>query len=164
MMTQITKFLLAMNTGLIFLISIIGRDLQHFFFNIFDKNQFYVFIALSFVIGFGLLGKYLKPHIRHPDSFIIRAVICIVLMLISQAFISIPEEKLHILLFAFLGFFCSFFPKIWVAISFALVISFSDEFLQHLLPSRYFGWKDVMINACAAILAIIIFRYRKVKE
>ena len=132
-MTRIAKFLLAVNTGFIFLISIIGRDLQHFFFNIFDKNQFYILIALSFFVGFGLLGKFLKPHIRHPDSFIIRAVICIVLMLISQAFISVPEENSHILLFAFLGFFCPFLrpglplPLRWRS---RLAMNFSNIFFQ----------------------------------
>ena len=158
---QSIKILLALNAGVIFLISIIGRDLQHFFFGIFDKNQFYLVIAVSFFIGFVVLGKLLKSQIWHSKTFIIRTCICITLMLISQSFISRPEEKLHLLLFSFLGFFCSFFPKIWFAVAIALLISLGDEVLQHLLPKRYFGWDDVMINAYAALSAIIIFRYGK---
>ena len=160
-MMQSIKILAALNAGIIFLISIIGRDLQHVFFGIFDEKQFYLVIAISFVVGFVVLGKHLKSQLRHSKSFIIRACFCITLMLISQTFISRPEEKLHLLLFSFLGFFCSFFPKIWVAVAIAILISLGDEVLQQLLPRRYFGWDDVMINAYASLSAIIIFRYGK---
>ena len=163
-MMQSIKILVALNAGIIFLISIIGRDLQLVFFGIIDKNQFYLVTAVSFIVGFVVLGKLLKSQIRPLKSFIIRACICITLMLISQSFISRPEEKLHLLLFSFLGFFCSFFPKIWVAVAIALLISLGDEVLQHLLPRRYFGWDDVMINAYAALSAIVIFRYGKYED
>ena len=157
------KLLVAINIGIIFLISIFGRDLQSILFGVLNKNHFGLLIAALFIVGFIVVSRSSYSKIYKKNTFFIRVIICTSLMLISQNFIMRPEEKLHLLLFSFLGFFCSFFPRVSVAFVIVLGVSFGDEVLQYFLPTRYFGWDDVILNSYASIAAILIFRFRKLK-
>ena len=152
--------LILINVATIFTISILGRGLQNFFFSVINKDQFYIVIAISFIFGFISLGVLLRSKITNSNSFFLRVSFCILIMLISQSYIVRPEEKLHLLLFSFLGFLISFFHKVRFGLTVGLLVSFGDEVLQYFVPNRFFGWDDVMINLYAAYVTFFILKYK----
>lgn len=153
------RTLLFFNALSIFAISIFGRELQAFTFRFMSPAHFYIFIMLGLILGFGFI--YLIQKHNPIQLFVVRATACTALMFVTQSFIEIPEEKLHLLLFSLLGLLCFLSFKLSVAILIALAVSLADEVLQHYLPRRYFGLHDVLINAYAAVATILIFSFKQ---
>lgn len=84
------------------------------------------------------------------------------LYLLGLNIITIPEEKVHFVQYGVLAFFIykaskESFPRLTAyVISFVLTSFFGviDECIQHFLPTRFFGWKDIYLNAASAALAL----------
>ena len=153
--------LLLLNTIFIFFVSIFGRELQNITFNIINKNYFYIFVSIIFVLGLLIIKNLLRKQISYQKFFWRKSLFWVILMLLSQYFITIPEEKVHLLLFSFLGLFSSFVKRYSVSIIFLLIISILDEILQKILPDRFFSWDDVLINLYASIITISIYKFNR---
>ena len=151
---------LSLNITLIFLISIFGRKFQGFTFQLIDRNNFFIFISIAFVTIFIILKKVLIKYHIIQNLFVQRSILWTVIMILSQYLIIIPEEKMHILLFSFFGFFCSHIINLYVGFFLAFSVSIADEILQHFLPDRYFGWDDILMNLFASLFTIFIFRFK----
>jgi len=83
-----------------------------------------------------------------------------------------PEEAVHFLEYGLLSFFIfkalSHRIRDWtiylITILFVSLVGITDEFIQWLLPSRFWGYKDVGINALAAgIFMLVIWQGIKPK-
>jgi len=149
------------NVLLIFLISIYGRILESIFFSIINHKDMEIFIGSSFILGFTIIWLILNRKIKNHKPFLYAFFICFFVMLFSQSFIIKPVEKIHLVLFSYLGLFCFYYTNLTKAIIICLIISLADEVLQYFLPNRYFGWSDVLVNSYASIVTILIFRFTK---
>lgn len=79
--------------------------------------------------------------------------------------VEIPEEKIHILEFAILGWLSardltSGNKKAgWaLAIAFVFVVGALDELFQGILPYRYFQYSDIMLNSLGAAWGVTLYR------
>lgn len=80
--------------------------------------------------------------------------------------ISQPEERMHLIQFGLLVpiTLWAFSARAsgghlhWRVFGFSAAIAVGDEFLQLLVPSRVFDWRDVGFNLLAVILGLVICR------
>lgn len=68
------------------------------------------------------------------------------------------EERLHLLLFSSLGFFCARSIPSSKALVVALACGFGDEVLQHFLIDRVGDWRDVLFNCGSASFGFALYR------
>jgi len=79
--------------------------------------------------------------------------------------IKIPEEKIHLLEFAVLGWFASRdliatnkkTKGIILALLFTITIGILDEVFQGILPYRYFQWCDIGFNSAGGLWGIGLY-------
>lgn len=145
------------NTAFIFSLSIVGRDLLHWSRCCLNSTQlgwviFCGFLAMLAVVVFFL---WQKNH---------RAISPRLILFLCLVFLGIPylvptvEERLHLLLFSSLGFFCARALRFEAALSIALLMGLADEVLQHFLVDRVGDWRDVLFNCGAALWGAFIYR------
>ena len=149
------------NIMLIYVITIFGRDLQNYVFSIINRQDFFFFIAITFFLSFIIFKYLLRGYIVSDKYFSFRSLSWIIVMIYAQYLIVIPEEKMHIVLFSFLGLICSNIYNYKIGILISIFVSISDEILQHILPDRYFGWDDIFMNLFASLFTIFVFRFWK---
>ena len=76
--------------------------------------------------------------------------------------LSIPEERVHFLQYGLMSllaqraFGLAPLPKIVGAAALTSALGLLDELLQGLLPSRHFEWRDVGMNAAAAVIELAL--------
>jgi VanZ family protein len=87
--------------------------------------------------------------------------------------LSIPEERLHLLEYGFLGFLVHRAlildtgkrQAYLAAFIITSLIGWGDEGIQYILPNRYYQFKDVSLNSASAALGLamtyVIYRDRK---
>ncbi len=75
----------------------------------------------------------------------------IVLFLLLPLTLPVVEERIHFLLFGGFGFFSVLLFPLLVALAVALLGAGLDELWQWVLPDRVGDWRDVGINAIAAV-------------
>jgi len=125
------------------------------------------FILLIGVVGTVFLASFLILIIRKRPSFL-RLSIFIVVLIVGMWFcwqLKIPEEKIHLLEFAVLGWLASRdlikpgrkAKGIVFALAFTLMIGVLDEVFQGILPYRYFQWCDIGFNSVGGIWGIILY-------
>lgn len=79
--------------------------------------------------------------------------------------LKIPEERIHLIQYGVLAcltvralqrdlFTVVVYPLAWILTS---LLGLGDEGIQHLLPNRYFEWKDVGLNALSAALGLLLW-------
>ena len=79
--------------------------------------------------------------------------------------LKIPEEKIHLLEFAVLGWFASRdlvknnrkVKGVIFALAFTLMVGVLDEVFQGILPYRYFQWCDIGFNSAGGVWGIILY-------
>ena len=79
----------------------------------------------------------------------------IALFLLLPLTLPVVEERIHFLLFGSFGFFSVLLFPLLVALGVALLGAGLDELWQWALPDRVGDWRDVGINAVAAIGGIV---------
>lgn len=125
------------------------------------------FLALMGGVGVIFLVSFLILIIRKHPSFL-KLLISIAVLIVGMWFcwqLRIPEEKIHLLEFAVLGWLASrdlIKPDRKVkGIIFALVFIFAigilDEVFQGVLPYRYFQWCDIGFNSAGGLWGIILY-------
>ena len=114
------------------------------------------FILLIGAVGAVFLVSFLILIIRKRPSFLKLPIFIVVLIagmwLVWQ--LKIPEEKIHLLEFAVLGWFASRdliktdkkVKGIIFVLTFTLMVGVLDEVFQGILPYRYFQWCDIVFN------------------
>jgi len=114
-----------------------------------------------FLVGF--LTLIIKRKSGFAKSSIFISVLIIGVWLAWQ--LKIPEEKIHILEFAVLGWFAGRdliktdkkAKGISFALIFTLMVGILDEVFQGILPYRYFQWCDIGFNSAGGIWGIILY-------
>ena len=125
------------------------------------------FLILIGVIGAIFLVSFLMLIIRKRPSSL-RLLVFIAVLLIGMWFcwqLKIPEEKIHLLEFALLGWLASRdlikSGRKVEGVIFALVFTFAvgilDEAFQAILPYRYFQWCDIGFNSAGGLWGIILY-------
>ena len=73
----------------------------------------------------------------------------------------VPDYFQHFLGYSAMGFwFGQLHPKhVWVAVA-LVAFGFSIEVLQPILSDRHFAWKDVIVNAIAVLVGLLVSRTR----
>lgn len=114
------------------------------------------FILLVGVAGIVFLLSFLILIIRKGPSFL--KLLIFIIVLIAGVWLAwqlkIPEEKIHILEFAVLGWLASRdlvkpgrkIKGIIFALAFTFTVGILDEVFQGILPYRYFQWCDIGFN------------------
>lgn len=97
-----------------------------------------------------------------------RVYLFLILILAAYAglmvYLRIPEERVHLLQYGMLAFLIYRAAKLDVAdiraygvsLSLTSLLGWIDECLQHITPGRFFDWKDVLLNAVSAALALAL--------
>ncbi len=128
------------------------------------------FILLIGAAGTVFLISFLILTIRKRPGFlkfsISIAVLIIGIWLTWQ--LKIPEEKIHLLEFAVLGWLAGRdsikadkkAKGIAFALAFTLMVGILDEVFQGILPYRYFQWSDIAFNSAGGLWGIILYLLR----
>jgi len=118
---------------------------------------FLTIIALAFII---YIIKQCPQRIR--CLFII---ILVIGGFVLTSLIHIPEEKIHIIEFALLGWFAMSdfsknntpFQSIVLSIIICSLFGIFDEIVQGILPYRYFDVRDIVFNIAGGIWGTIVY-------
>ncbi len=116
-----------------------------------------VFLAAG--VGVALWAR--RRRLRGWQLAVVAAGGVVVLLLASR--LRLPEERLH---FVEYGLFAALvhsalragsarFVGAWTA-GLSALAGLGDELIQGLLPNRYFGWRDVAMNAGAGLLVALV--------
>ncbi len=143
-----------------------ARDWQSYLRNRLDSN-FGLFINFS-LISAGLLPLWWVAR----RVSLARSVAFIGIIFLAFAFVmqmELPEERIHLLQYGFLGYICAsaVFLNLKGIGGFAsvaaigLVIGLGDELIQGVFPSRVFDWRDVAFNFAGVLLGSVIFQITK---
>lgn len=125
------------------------------------------FILLIGAAGTIFLVSFLILIIRKRPSFL-KFSIFIIALITGMWFcwqLKIPEEKIHLLEFAVLGWFASRdliktnrkVKGIIFALAFTLMVGVLDEVFQGILPYRYFQWFDIGLNSAGGLWGVILY-------
>jgi hypothetical protein len=137
--------------GLIFVNSLLGRQLYNGVQSLGGWTLFLLFpLTLSFCC------------IRYAAHFIkggkVRESLLYLFIGVASCFLlELPEERVHILLFGFLGFLLGVHsqrPALqWILLG--LLVAVLDEGLQALLPYRVGDLRDIIINSLSLLLGAL---------
>jgi len=125
------------------------------------------FILLIGAVGTVFLVSFLILIIRKRPSFLEFSIFIIVLIT-GMWFcwqLKIPEEKIHLLEFAVLGWLASRdlikpgqkVKGVIFALAFAFTVGILDEVFQGILPYRYFQWCDIGFNSAGGLWGITLY-------
>ena len=125
------------------------------------------FIFLIGIVGVIFLTGFLILIIKKHPNFL-KFSICLIVLILGIWLVwqlKIPEEKIHFLEFAVLGWFISKdlikpgrkAKGIVFALTFTLMIGVLDEVFQGILPYRYFQWCDIGFNSIGGIWGIVLY-------
>jgi VanZ family protein len=151
--------------GIIFTTIPLARSLQKFIYSTVGKEFFTYFVLFTILAGLAVLLYVLivKLRIRKPSQYLWISLSAGTFIYFTFQLRKHPEEAVHLIEYGVLA--CLLFNalrhriKDWsVYITAALLVAFigtADEFVQWLLPSRVWDYKDVGINALAGVIALL---------
>lgn len=140
-----------------------ARQVSDFARTCFGEKGFLGLVGSVFIVW---ILMFLVYAIRNKCRWIrIALAVAIVIAGVGLAWqIKIPEEKIHILEYAFLGFFTSRDlikksrgHKAIVTLVFCFAVGILDEIFQAVLPYRYFDWRDIAFNGLGGLWGMILF-------
>jgi hypothetical protein len=119
-------------------------------------------VAVAGVVYYVLFNRRLSDWIAFA---VVSALLCVVTVLLLG--LSIPEERVHFLQYgtmALLARYAFAYPPgrvgsgttLALALLLTAALGLLDECLQGLVPSRVFDWRDVGMNAGAAVMALLL--------
>lgn len=122
-------------------------------------------ILLFFAVSVALVTVFRKKkYIRMLPYFLIWA--CVLLGLLM--FIPIAVERTHIPEYGLLSILLfrafrlsrySLKNAYLLSLMWAIVAGTLDEFIQHLLPNRYFAWRDIALNIIGSVVGLLSYRF-----
>ncbi len=143
----------------------VARSIQKFVYDTVGREYFTYAVLFVIAVGFAMLLLFFIFQLRVKSiSQYIWLFICAGLYVYFTIQLKkYPEEAIHLLEYGLISYFLfrALSHKIqdWTiyitAALFALFIGTIDEFIQWIMPDRYFGFKDVEINALASGIFLI---------
>lgn len=138
--------------ALIFLNSLLGRQLYN---GVQSLGGWTLFLLILLTLSFWCI-RYAAHSIRQGK---VRESLLYLLIAIASCFLlELPEERVHIILFGFLGFLLGVHsqrPALqWILLG--LIIAALDEGLQALLPYRVGDLRDIIINSLSLLLGALV--------
>jgi len=125
--------------------------------------------GMSITIFLGLLLAVviiyaLRENMRRPINTYLFLTAIIGAYIGMFIYLSIPEERVHLLQYGVLAFLIyravavdlSGFSVYFYTFILASFLGWVDESIQHITPGRFFDWKDVLLNAISAFLALAL--------
>lgn len=140
------------------------RQLMNFAKSYIGNKGFSVFVSLILLLpSLVFLIFIIRSRTGLGRFFMLFGIVIISLSLIWQ--IEIPEEKIHLLEFAVLGWLAlkdtfvrqKKFKGASLALGFTFSIGVLDEVFQAILPYRYFQGQDILLNGLGSLLGAILF-------
>lgn len=147
----------------------IARGIQRFIYNTFSP-EFFTYIVISVIsIGFVSLiyALIFRLKVRKPSQYLWIFLCSGLYIYFTLQLREHPEEAVHFLEFGLLAYllFNALSRRIqdWTvyitALLFVVFIGTMDEFLQWLMPKRYWDYRDVGLNSFAgAVLLLAIWK------
>jgi len=144
----------AANLGVILLLSVFGRALQHMVapLGLVPDVGYMVVGGLGLAIAAWLTR--VAPHV--PPARAALAVAAALAMFAWGLSLHHPEETVHLVLFGCLGLTATAAFGLRVALPVVAVCAGADELLQAWLPYRVGDWSDVGLDAASAMVGWII--------
>jgi len=104
-----------------------------------------------------------KRYLKRTSTYLLLTVV-VALYLAGMAALSIPEERLHLIEYGVLVILVYRAVAVdrdnaWtyaLALVITFLIGWGDEGIQHLLPNRYYQFKDVCLNGASAALGLAL--------
>jgi hypothetical protein len=123
----------------------------------FSMNLTFILIA-----GMVLMAHWLKRALTVGQWG--RLIAAFLLLLLFATQLEIPEERIHLLQYAVLGYLVVLAQRLQCrsitlynrALLLVFVIGTGDELIQAILPDRFFDIRDVLFNAVGGIGGIIV--------
>lgn len=127
-------------------------------------REFFLYPVLLLAAGFALLAFInLRRRALPPDAFYALGLVVLALLALIYRLRDIPEEALHVAEYALLGLLVyralvhrirdySIYPVACLVVG---MIGIVDEYIQWVVPSRYYDVGDILVNAGAGALAQI---------
>ena len=136
------------------LISVFGRKLQYAVQAV--VPSFWIGTIISVLLSFALVIWFIRYRQRLPLSRLATlGGAGIFLIAVSYNF-EIPEEKLHLLLFAIWGYLSLQIFYLRVAIVMCISFAALDEGVQYFIPDRVADWRDVAFNLSAVLIGLAL--------
>jgi len=119
----------------------------------------------SFALILAMITYYIAFRVRWKkvSSYLLffGIAVCYVAILF---WLKMPEERIHLIQYGVLACLAvralrlDMPPLVSYGIAFVLtsILGLVDEMIQHILPNRYFDWKDVRLNAISAGLGLFL--------
>ncbi len=138
---------------------------------VFLKNLFGQDFSLSINLIMAGVGLPLMAWlVRRMTGF--RLWLFLGLILLTTAFviqIDRPEERIHILEYAVLGYLVAIVAAqrlegllfLITALITSFLIGLGDELIQWVSPNRVFDWRDVIMNGAGSILGLMVMRLKQ---
>ena len=127
------------------------------------------FIAAVSVLYYLIHLKREMYALTYVLFFLFIAVLFMLMKLVKG-----PAEKIHVAEYAMLGVILYnalkvdldvYRKKLYFCGSLICVlVGFGDEIIQKFLPGRFFGWRDVTVNAVSGIIALLMIRFVILKK
>ena len=137
--------------GLIFLNSLLGRQLYNRVQSLGGSTLFLLIILAASV----LCIRFASHFIRREKAG--ESLLYLLIAFASGFLLELPEERVHIVLFGFLGFLLGIHShrpaSQWLL--FGLLLAVLDEGLQTLLPYRVGDLRDIIINSLSLLLGAL---------
>ncbi len=124
-----------------FIYSHIGRDIASNWLKIF-------FIIGGVIVIFYVFHRWKKIQTSSLTFLLFLPLIPFTILFFK---IVLPEEKIHLILYALLGLslfndFAKGKVKLLLGTGFIILMAFLDELFQLILPDRYFDYRDIFFN------------------
>lgn len=132
--------------------------------NTFLGRQVYNFIISTggrtlalIIIGAFALGCATYVFRRIKSEIYFRFGFLIFIGILACHFLDLPEERVHIIKFGFLGFLIinNFVGTLWKGIALGITMAVLDEGIQSLLPYRVGDLRDVVINLLSFLWGLL---------
>lgn len=104
-------------------------------------------LAVTIIAAFALCcGTYVVRKVKSKNY--LRFGFLILIGILACLYLELPEERVHIIKFGFLGFLIinNFVGALWKGIALGITVAVMDESIQSLLPYRVGDFRDIIIN------------------
>jgi len=149
-------------TVVIFITIPLARTIQREFERLFGSGGYFIAAGIIGVFFFLFVLIYIyrrrKVNISHRLGWFIALIIASVWLMKFQ--LQTPAEAIHFFEYGILSFFlfraCSHHVRDWliypISVFLLIMIASADEFLQWMMPGRYWDFRDIRLNLLAGMI------------
>jgi len=129
-----------------------------------ERTPFTLVVNTSLILILGLLMIILwrKKRFQRISSYVLLGFVLLCYGYGIKT-LRLPAEKIHFVQYGLLAFLCFQAIRVdlgkpWAfgaALLLAFILGWIDEGIQHLLPNRYYEFRDVLLNGWSATLGLL---------